>query len=380
MLAKIFIRMRRAYKFRIYPNKEQAQNLERSLDLCRFLYNAAIQERRGAWKLNRVSISYFDQTAQIKDIRANDPDYLTVQSRVLHQTLRQVDKAFKAFFRRCKAGEKAGFPRFKSKAFFNSFFYNTTGFKFIDGKLRLAHIGILKIKQHRDIEGTIKEVTVKRDGSKWFAIVSCADVPAKPRPATNQTVGIDVGIENFATLSDGTQIDNWKYYASSAKQLRIAQRRVARRKKGSNRRHKAVAILRTIHRKIFNQRHDFQHKLSTHLIANYDLIVVENLNIKGMSKGILSKQILDVSWSSFFQKLTYKAENAGKQLVKVKPHFTSQDCSQCGNRVKKELSVRVHHCSNCGLSLHRDHNAAINILAAGLAVQDLTWATEPCVS
>jgi putative transposase len=372
--------MRKSFKFRIFPNKQQTECLERSLNLCRDLYNSAVQERRDAWRLNRTRISFFDQSKQVPDIRKLNPDYMQIQARVCDQVLRQVDKSFQAFFRRCKSGEKPGFPRFKGRAFFNSFFYNREGFRFVGNKLRLANIGLVKICQHREIEGTIKEVTVKREGSKWYAIVACDHVLVAVLEPSGETVGIDVGIESFATLSDGTSMDNWKYYESSAKQLRVAQRRIARRKKGSNRRRKAVATLRVIHQKIFNQRSDFQHKLSTDLIREYDLIAVEKLNIKGLSKGMLAKQVLDVSWSSFFHKLKYKAENAGRELIEVNPAYTSQDCSGCGHREKKSLSVRKHNCQNCGLVLHRDHNAALNILAAGLAVQDVTYRVAESVS
>lgn len=364
--------MRLAYKFRLYPTKEQTERLEHSLNLLRDFYNAALQERRNAWRLNRIRITCFDQIKQISEIRKLNTDYMAVQARTMQQPLRALDKAFKAFFRRIKSGDKPGYPRFKGKAFFNSIVYNQSGYRFRDGKLNLSLIGDLKIKLSRPVEGTIKEVTAKREGSKWFAIVSCDGVPERPLTPVNKVVGIDVGIENFATLSDGTQIENWRYYQSAQKQLRKAARRVARRKNGSNRRRKAVAILRNVHQKIFNCRHDFQHKISTQLIKKYDLIAVEKLNITSLVKGRLSKQITDAAWSDFIFKLSYKAESAGRKLVKVSPNFTSQDCSGCGNRVKKDLSVRQHNCDSCGLSIHRDWNAALNILASGQGVQALT--------
>ena len=372
--------MRRSYKFRLYPNKEQTAALDRSLWLCRDLYNAAIQERRDAWKLNRITIGYFDQSKQITDIRINDPLYMTVQARVLRQTLRQADKAFQAFFRRVKTGEKPGYPRFKSRDRFNSFFYNGKGFKFAKNKLFLANIGFVQIKQHREIAGNIKEIGIKREGSKWFAVISCAEVPNQPLPETCERIGLDVGIESFATLSNGTQIDNWKYYESSSKKLRTVQRRVARRKKGSQGRRRAVAQLRKVHQKIFNRREDFQHKLSTDLIRNYDLIAVEKLNIKGMSAGFLSKQIHDAAWSSFLYKLAYKAESAGRQLIEVDPRGTSQTCT-CGATVKKSLSVRQHICDECGLAKHRDIVSAKVILQrAGLALKDITCGVSQSVS
>lgn len=372
--------MRLSYKYRIYPTKSQTEKLDHSLDLLRDIYNAGLQERRDAWRMNRIHVTCFDQIKQIPDIRRLNIDYLDIQARSIHQTLRQLDKAFNAFFRRLKSGENPGFPRFKGATFFNSIIYNREGFKLTDERLTLSKIGNIKLRLSRPVEGTIKEVIAKREGNKWFVIISCDNVPERPLAPTGRAVGVDVGIESFATLSDGTQIDNWKYYESSAKQLRVAQRRVARRTKGSNRRRKAVTQLRNIHQKISNQRLDFQHKLSTHLIRSYDLIAVEKLNIKGMARGFLAKQALDASWSSFFDMLDYKAESADRKLVKVAPHFTSQDCSACGCRVKKALAERMHNCPNCGLSLHRDHNAALNILSAGLAVQDVTYRVAESVS
>lgn len=364
--------MRLVYKFRIYPTKTQAERLENSLNLVREFYNAALQERRDAWALNRTQISFAMQSRQVPEVRLLNSDYQQVQARTLDQTLRMLDKAFKAFFRRIKAGQKPGFPRFKGKSFFNSIIYNREGYRFRNGKLNLSLIGDLKIKLSRPMEGEVKQIAAKREGLKWYAIISCDEVPERALDTVNKAIGIDVGIESFATFSDGTQIQNWRYYEVAQRQLRIAQRRVARRKKGSNRRRKAVVLLRNIHQKIFNRRHDFQHKLSTDLILKYDLIAVESLNVKGLIQGRLAKQITDVAWSAFIDKLTYKAENAGRQLIKVSPNFTSQDCSGCGNRVKKDLKVRVHNCDNCGLSIHRDWNAALNILGAGQALQAST--------
>jgi putative transposase len=373
--------VRTSYKYRLYPNKKQTAALENHLDLLRELYNAAIQERRDAWKMNRVRVTGFDQINQIPAIRASRPDMMLIRSRVLAQTLRQADKAFSAFFRRVKAGEYPGYPRFKGKAFFNTFHYNASGFRLInDNRLQLSSVGQVKIKLSRAVEGTIKEVCVKREGSKWYAILSCDGIPECPLPLTSASVGIDVGIESFATLSDGEQIANPRCYESSQRKLRIAQRRVSRRKKGSNGRRKAVAVLRNVHQKIVNQRVDFQHKVSTDLISRYDLIAVEGLNVKGLARMRLAKQVLDASWSSFIDKLSYKAECAGRTFVKVNPNGTSQICSSCGERCEKALSVRMHHCSHCGLSLHRDHNAALNILRLGQSLVDLTCRNTESVS
>lgn len=365
-------KIKKTYKFRLYPSTAQVVKLNETLDLCRELYNAALQERRDAWTMNRVNVREGDQSAQLPDLKLVRPDLNSVYSQVLQDVLKRVDRSFQNFFRRVKQKSKAGFPRFQGRHRYNSFTYKQLGFGITyDGKLNLSKIGKVKMKLHREVTGKVKTLTIKREGSKWYACFSVETKP-EPLPRTDKAVGIDVGIESFATLSDGTQIDNWKYYESEQKRLRIAQRRAARRKKGSNRRRKAVAQLRNIHQKIFNRRNDFQHKLSTDLVRQYDLIAVEKLNILGMSKGILSKQIHDASWSSFFQKLRFKAECAGKTLIEVDPRGTSQRCT-CGETVKKDLSVRWHHCLKCGLSNHRDIVSAQVILSLGLSGQDLKY-------
>lgn len=365
----------KAYKFRLSnPSKIVQANLEQTLNLCRSLYNAALQERRDAYKLNRISINYYDQANQLSEIKQTNPEYKSVHSQVLQDVLKRLDKTFKAFYARAKQGQ-AGFPRFKSASRFDSFCFPQSGFSLTGNKLTLSKIGTVKLKLSRQIQGKVKTCQIKRECGKWFVIFT-VEAKAEPLPKTGQSVGLDMGISAFATLSDGTQIDNFKYYESTQKKLRVAQRRVARRKKGSNRRRKAVLQLKKIHQKIRNQRNDFQHKIANYLVKNYDLIAIEKLSILGMSRGILAKQMNDVSIGNFFQKLKNKAVEAGREIREVNPAYTSQDCSQCGNRVKKDLAVRVHHCLQCGLILDRDWNAAINIknIALGQSVWNLTKA------
>ncbi|MBF2019888.1 MAG: IS200/IS605 family element transposase accessory protein TnpB [Hydrococcus sp. C42_A2020_068] len=365
--------IQKAFKFRISkPSKIVQANLEQTLNLARDLYNCALQERRDAYKLNRISLNYYDQANQLREIKQTNPEYKEIHSQVLQDVLKRLDKTFKAFYSRAKQG-KAGFPRFKSKNRYDSFCFPQSGFNLTGNKLTLSKIGTVRLKLSRKIQGKVKTCQIKREIDKWFVIFT-VETKTEPLPKTGQSIGIDVGIAAFATLSDGTQIDNFKYYEATQKKLRVAQRRVARRKKGSNRRRKAVLQLKKIHQKIRNQRNDFQHKVSTYLVKTYDVICIEDLNVLGLSKGFLSKQMNDIAIGAFFQKLEYKVENTGKELKKVRPHFTSQDCSQCGNRVKKDLSVRIHHCLQCGLVLDRDINAAKNILSLGLSGQELTKA------
>ena len=362
----------KAYKFRLQTSKAVEAKLENTLNLCRELYNSALRERKDAWTINRINVNRFDQDKQLPEIKKTNPEYKDIHSQVLQDVLKRLDKSFQSFFRRVKQGVKAGFPRFKGKNWFDSFCYAQSGFSLSGSHLTLSKIGKVKIKLSRSVIGKIKTCTIKKEIDKWFVIFTVETLP-EPLDKTGESVGLDVGISAFATLSDGTQIDNFKYYESTQKKLRIAQRRVSRRKKGSNQRRKAVLQLKKIHRKIRNQRNDFQHKVSTYLVKTYDLIVIEKLNILGMSRGILSKQVNDAAWNSFFQKLRYKVENTGKKLIEVNPNGTSQICSSCGEIVKKDLSVRVHHCHHCNLTIDRDENAALNILRLGLSLKDVTY-------
>ena len=372
----------KSFKFRISkPAQIVRERLEQTLYHCRFLYNASLQERRDAYKINHISLNYQAQQNQLPAIKVTNPEYKEIHSQVLQNVLKRVERAFDGFFRRLKAKQPAGFPRFKGQDGYDSFCYPQSGFSLTGDKLTLSKIGKVKIKLSRAVVGKVKTCTIKKEIDKWFVIFT-VETAIEPLPRTGESVGLDMGISAFLTLSDGTQIDNWKYYESSQKKLRIAQRRLARRKKGSHRRRQAALLLKKTHRKIKRQRNDWQHKISTYLVKNYDLLAIEKLNVLGLSRGILSKQVNDVAWSAFLDKLRYKVANTDKQLIEVAPHFTSQDCSSCGNRVKKDLSVRIHHCLLCNLKIDRDFNAAINILnkAVGHTVKDITWADAPCVS
>jgi putative transposase len=293
-----------------------------------------------------------------------------VFSQVLQDTLRRLDKTYKAFFARMKRGQKAGFPRFKGRNRYDSFTYPQSGFE-LGTKLQLSKIGSIKIKQHRDIEGEIKTLTIRREAGCWYA---CFSVEYQPTvlPHNSKNIGIDVGLEAFATLSDGTRIENHRYYQAAQANLRRAQRKVARRQnKKSKRRRKAILLLQKAHQHVANQRKDFQHKLSTQLVQKFGMIAVEDLNIRGLSAGILGKAVHDVAWSSFLNMLAYKAANAGRQVIKVDPKYTSQECPTCHALEKKSLSERVHRC-DCGLTIGRDHAAAFVILGRGLRLQALT--------
>jgi len=363
--------MRKTFKYRLYPTATQQQLLRGQLsEACR-LYNAALQERRDAYRSHRRSVNLFEQCRQLSEVRAAGDSNLP-NCHGGQDVLKRVDKAFKAFFRRVKQGGKAGYPRFKSHRRYDSITFPSHG----DGnQLREKHlfvqgVGEIKIKLHRPVEGKIKTVLVKREGHHWYACFSC-EVSAQPLPENTNQVGIDVGLESFATLSTGEIVDNPRWFLTAQKRLRRAQRRVSRRKKYSKRWRKAVQFVQNVHRDIVNQRRDFQHKLSREIVDANGFMAVEDLNVKGLASGMLAKSVADVGWSSFLNMLAYKAESAGRQLVRVDPRGTSQRCPKCGKKAPKKLSDRLHKCS-CGLRTTRDHASSLEILRFGLSLQPLT--------
>jgi putative transposase len=363
--------MRKTYKYRLFTTAAQAQALEAQLgEACR-LYNAALQERRDAYQGYGVSINYYDQSNQLKAIRAAGDCGLANFS-ACQDVLRRVDKTFKAFFRRVKAGEKAGYPRFKSRRRFDSYTFPSygDGCKLVDSRLYLQGVGHLKVTLHRPVDGTIKTVTVKRECGKWYVCLS-VEYTAPSLPKCDAHTGIDVGLTAFATLADGTEIPNPRYAKNAQAKVRIAQRRVARRKKGGNNRRKAVRLLQKAHAHVKNQRADFHHKTARSLVNTYGVIAVEDLNVIGLSRGMLAKPVHDVGWGQFLTILTHKAAEAGRQVVAVNPRGTSQTCL-CGAPVPKTLSQRWHQCVECGLSAPRDHVSAQLIERLGLSLLGVT--------
>lgn len=359
--------MRKSFKYRLYPTGKQAERLQHTLDLCRELYNAALEERCTAWGHHGVGINYLHQAMQLPALKQDRPDLAEVHSQVLQDVLRRLEKTFQAFFRRCRNGTP-GYPRFRGYNRYASFTYPQypSGAGLRD-RLYLSKIGGVKIKLHRPIKGTIKTVTIKREAGKWYAIFSCENVPANPLSRSGLSVGIDVGLESFVTLSDGTQIHNPRWDRQAQRRLRMSQRVVSKRKRGARRRAKAVRVLQVAHAKVRTQRLDFHYKLAHKLVSEYDLIAFERLNIQGMVHNRhLSKSISDAGWGQFLGILSSKAEEAAKRAVDVTPYRTSQDCSACGEPVNKPLSERWHLCHTCGLSIPRDHDSAINILNLGL--------------
>jgi putative transposase len=323
--------------------------------------------------MGKTSISYYQQQRQLRDIRA--AGHLGLVNHMSCQAvLRQVDRAFQAFFRRIKAGQKADYPRFKRLPRFHSYSFPTygNGCKLrANNKLYIMGVGEVKVKLHREVAGHIKTVTLTKSCGKWDVCFTVMLPRPAPLPATGTVVGIDVGVTSFAVLSDRTTITNPRYYQTAQAKLRRIQRRVSRRRKNSNRRRIAVQHLSRVHGHIKNQRRDFHHQVARKLVNQYDVIACEKLNILGLLKGSLAKSLTDVGWGSFLSLLSDKAAEAGREIVKVKPYGTSQRCI-CGTPVPKSLKTQWHHCPQCELSVPRDHAAALEILRLGLSRRELT--------
>lgn len=362
--------MIRSYRYRLYPADEQAHALGELLAGMRELWNAALEERREAWKRAHISITYYEQANQLKAIRALRDDFARWNYSAAQQVLRRVDKAFKAFFRRVKAGETPGFPRFKGCSRFCSVeFRFGDGARLSDGRLYVQGIGAVKVKWHRAIptDARVKAVVVKRESDDhWYATFQLEQPDPEPGEHPGEPVGVDLGVTTLAALSTGEMIEAPRHFRKTARKLRKQQRRAARRKKFSKRWRKAQKQVAKTHRMIANQRRDASHKLSRRLVTEFALIAVEALNVHGLSRSKLSKSIHDAGWSQLRFNLDYKAAEAGSRVVAVDPRHTSQVCSGCGRLVPKSLSVRVHRCPDCGLVLDRDVNAARNILRRAL--------------
>lgn len=339
----------------------------KTLNECRWLYNRFLEERKIAWEDYEQSLTLYSQIKTLPSLKKERPSLSTVHSQVLQNVAVRIDLAFKAFFRRVKAGDNPGYPRFRGAGWYDSFCYPQSGYAVSSSFVTLAKIGDVKVVLHRPLEGNIKTCCIRRSSTgKWFVTFSC-EVPDSPLPKSKETIGIDVGLESFATLSTGEAIANPRFFRTDEKALAKAQRRMSKEAKGTSVRDKRCKVVSHIHERIANRRSDFTHQLSRQLVNQYGVIAVEDLNVNRMVHNhCLAKSIADAAWGQFFNYLAYKAENAGRTLVKVNPAYTSQDCSRCGYRQKMPLDVRVFKCPCCNLEINRDHNASLNILAIGL--------------
>lgn len=361
--------MRKTYKFRLYPTKKQVQKLEWTLDMCRILYNSCLLDRKNHYEQTGKGLSRIKQQEILKSDKQTVESLKKIHSQALQDVLFRVDRAFQGFFRRLREKDgKAGYPRFKGEGRYDSITYpQQPGFQITPQGLKLSKIGTIKIKLHRNIDGTVKTCTIKRECNRWYACFSVEYEPVE-KPIPDKAIGIDMGIKSFAVTSDGEVIDNPKYFLKSEKKLISKQRQLSRKTRGSANRKKARKIVAKLHTKVRNQRSDFHHKVSRKLVDAYGFIAIEDLNIKGMVKNHrLAKHISDAGWGQFLNYLIYKAEEAGCKIEKVPPQYTSIKCSVCGQPVHKTLADRIHRCPFCNVVIDRDHNAAQNIFLKSTA-------------
>ena len=351
------------YSYRLLPTKQQHRALESILESQRQLYNAALEERIDAYRKANVTRTYFDQTKALTEWRQDEPEPSSLPVNLQRATLKRLDEAYRGFFRRVKRGGKPGFPRFRGKGWFDSFaFREFRGISMQAGRLRFKGMpGSLRVHFHRPIpaDAVIKSCVFRRDVKGWMVGFSVT-LPTPAFRDTACTVGVDLGITTFAALSDGGMIPSLKAARRTERRLRIAQRALARKKRGSKGRSKARNVVRRCHAATTRRRANHLHQASARLLRDYDVIAIEALQVNGLARSSLAKDIRDASWAMFISLLRYKAERAGARLVD--PRNTTQDCSGCGVRVPKELDDRQHECPQCGLSIDRDLNAARNIL------------------
>ncbi len=388
--------MLRTYKYLLRPDEQQANALDFLLWQSRLLYNAALEQRIRTYQDTGKGINYPAQWACFRDLRRANPEtFGKLNASSVQHTLRRLDKAMAAFFRRVQAGETPGFPRFKGRNRFKSIEY-THG----DGcKLRMdehgrfsfyvQNVGEMRMCYHRGIPAgaSIKHAVIKRVNERWYVclMLELPD-PVRMSRDISAAVGVDVGLYSLLALSDGRTAENPRLMRESLANLRILQRRASRRKEGSRRRRKAYEQVVRLHEHIANQRRDYLHKVTNSLVSEYALIGIEDLRLGFMNRNShLALTSHDAGLGELRQLLAYKAEEAGTLVVAVNPAYTSQRCSGCGEIVEKDLSVRVHTCPYCGLVLDRDVNAARNILRLamnppGRGGQDETWPVGASVS
>jgi putative transposase len=379
----------KTFQFKLRPNKAFVEACEKTLDQARFLWNVSLEQRISHYRQTLAltckgeSLNFYEQSRQLTEARDELPELKSCLRSIQSDVLKRLDLAFDAFFRRLKEGSgKAGFPRFKGKDRYNSFSQSIEtqrGCPLNGDKLTVPGVGSCRVRLSRPIEGKVKQLRITRRASGWYVCLVCEMPRSEALPATGLSVGIDAGITDFATLSNGETIANPRHLKKAAGKLKLAQQRLAKKKKGSENRRKARRVVALKHERVGNCRKDFHHKVSHDLVKRFDTIKVEALNIRGLVKNHhLAKAINDVAWGNFFNITKAKAENAGRTFEKVNPAYTSQECSGCGARQKMPLSVRVYECGKCHLKIHRDVNAAINILGRGAPSKPVELRQRDC--
>ncbi len=375
--------MKLSYKYRLYPNTIQRLALDDMFYHCRSLYNSALQERISFYKKYSKDLSYAKQCLELTELKELHPEFANIYSQTLQQVVKQVDTAFKNFFRRVRQkADQVGFPRYKGQDRLHSILFPQPKPDLSGGGVKrlasnkLAVFGIpgeLNVWWHRPWQGRCKQVRITKDADKFYLVLSCDEVPLAHLPPTEKSVGIDLGINTFIVGDDGLEIHHPMPLKRNKARLSRKQRELSKKKKGSRNRRRAIQDIARAHQRVSNTRLDFLHKTAARLVQEYDIIVLEKLNIKSMleAKGfeVNSGNIADASWGIFVQILIYKAERAGRKLIFVDPYNTSKTCSCCG-KVHQDLTLkdRTFHCKACGLSMDRDRNAAINIKRLGLSL------------
>jgi putative transposase len=361
--------MRKMFQYQIYPTKKQLHKLNETLEECRWLYNHLLERRKLLYEQADTSLSLYQQQATFGRLKTERPSLLSVHSQVLQNVAVRVDLAFKAFCRRVRAHAKErGYPRFKGRDRYDSFTFPQSGFSIThDERVVLSKVGAIKMVYHRPMPGKIKTLTIHRSATgKWYA---CFSVECEPLrlPQRAEQVGIDVGLKTFATLSTGEEIANPRFFRQEEKALAKVQRKHSKLDRGTSERRKHRQVVARVHERIAWRRGNFTHQQSRQIVNRFGIIAVEDLTVNRMMHNhCLAKSIADASWSAFFSQLTSKAAEAGRQLVKVNPAYTSQTCSVCGHRHPMPLSERIFDCPCCHAHLDRDLNAARNILGLGL--------------
>jgi putative transposase len=360
----------KAYKYRIYPNKQQEELIQKTFGCTRFVYNYYLDKRKEYYEKDKATFTYNmcskDLTQLKKElIWLKEPDKDSLQ-----KSLKDLDIAYQKFFK-----EHSGYPKFKSKKDRHKSYRTSctnNNIRFENKHIKLPKLGLVKVRDKQIPQGRILNATISQESNgQYYCSLCCTDVEFVQYEKTSQNIGIDLGLVDFAILSDGNKIDNPRFYEKSEKKLAKLQRELSRKTIGSNRWNKARVKVTKLQKHISNQRNDFLHKLTTNIVKNFDVISIEDLDVKSMREtdsNTRNKRVGDVSWSEFRRMLTYKCEWYGKTLSVIDRYFpSSQICHCCGHKDgKKDESVRNWICPECHSELDRDVNAAINILNEGL--------------
>ena len=361
----------KSFEFKIRQTREFVEAAERRLDRSRFVYNCALEERITLYRRGK-SIGLVEQSRELTEARRELPALGEVLRTIQTDALERLDLAFQAFFKRLKKGQSPGFPRFKSKARYRTFSQKLEPCRRcpLDGdRLTIPGVGRVRVRLSRPIAGKVKQLRITRKADGWYAILICDCPEPDPLPKTRAAqaiVGIDVGLEYFATLSMGETIPNPRHLRRRAKALKRSQQALARKQKKSANRGKSRKRVALGHLRVVRARKDFHHKTALDLVRRFDHIVVEDLKIRNMIRNrALARSIADAAWGSFLDILETKAAWAGRTVERVDPRWTSQTCSGCGHRQRMGLAERVFVCGQCGVVIDRDHNAAVNIASSG---------------